>query len=408
MISSHEHSGTEEYAFLSGLVALLRPESVLEIGTASGDGTLAFASAMNGGRIVTVDIEDQRGQELLDYSGPADIRFIEGDSAEIVRALADKGDSFDLAFIDGGHHFDQVKADWEAVREICSTVLFHDALQFSGVSRVIEEIRHSADWDVSVLDYPPVRSVDSQGKTYRSNRVPGIAIATRKKESIAPDLKGLPGSPAADRKTVLSRWEKSFEKFLAADTPEDLGRHDLEMILHLLRDIKPEFICHIGHVGTAASFLFHEYARKHQIPALFMDLGGFYEAKRARLPESLAGILEVSKFKENDLKQIWEGKNSGLLWIDPWDGQEFYNHNLPSLLANMPAPTTAAIRNFSPDHGQPKSINGPDRSICTNPNAHRFCSWLDSSRTVEARLARPELVFDDYLNAGHWIYLRRI
>jgi predicted O-methyltransferase YrrM len=45
----HEQSGNEEYVFISSLVTLLRPQRILEVGTALGFAALAMAQAMQGG-----------------------------------------------------------------------------------------------------------------------------------------------------------------------------------------------------------------------------------------------------------------------------------------------------------------------------------------------------------------------
>jgi len=56
-----ETSGIEEFAFLKGLIKLLRPARILEIGTSIGLGTLNFASEMSPKtKIWTIDIEDKR------------------------------------------------------------------------------------------------------------------------------------------------------------------------------------------------------------------------------------------------------------------------------------------------------------------------------------------------------------
>lgn len=406
-----EMSGQEEYKFLQGLIGLLRPERILEIGTSIGAGTLALAKAMSSGTVVTIDIQDLRSDTLLTYNGPVQIEFIKRNSAHALAELAKKGERFDLIFIDGGHHYLQVKADWDSAQKLSDTVIFHDVLQFQGVYRVVRQIRRMAEWDICVLDYPGITLTACNLLPYQSNRTPGLAIACRRKTPWVTDLSGLPGKPSAESKRAFNRWKETINVALSADSPQDLGKNDLEIIFHLLWSLKPEYICHTGHIGTAASFLFQAYADNKGIPFIGIDCVGFYQKKINRLPEELSGYLKCKIFTDGALMQFWKRQEflRGLLWVDPWDAKPFYDDILPRMLSQMPVQTITAIRNFSPYTGLPAALGIDEEAECVNPNAHGFCSWLSDSgildRNLEVMLAKPELVFGDYLNAGHWIYI---
>ncbi len=404
---NHECSGNEEYDFISGLVSLIRPSRVLEVGTAQGKGSLSLARAMTEGLLITVDIVDQRGHELLDYDGLVNIRFIIGNSDLIMEDYSRQGERFDLIFIDGGHHYHQVSADWRAAKRISDTLIFHDVLQFKGVARVIDLIRRDPLWDVAVLDYPGITLVDQQGEYYSSNRRPGMAIATRKKPVREPDLIGLFGRPSPTSRRATASWRKFFPLWTSASNPIDLGTADLEMLLHLLWERRPEMICQAGHVGTAATFLFQEYARRKRIPFLAWDVSGtFFTTKIASIPSELYDPLTtIQPIGPKGLRQVLEAMRlpASLLWIDAWEPQAFFRNTVPQLLEALNPQSLICLRSFSPHDGWPGVPVLADAQ-CSNPNTAVLCEYLRNNRFV-CRLARPELVFDDYVNAGHWVYV---
>jgi caffeoyl-CoA O-methyltransferase len=94
--------GTLEGRFLSFLVAMLRPQLVLEIGTFTGYSALSMAESLPpGGRIITCDISEEhvaiarRHIEASPYGDRIEIKV--GPALDTVRGL---DGPFDLAFID--------------------------------------------------------------------------------------------------------------------------------------------------------------------------------------------------------------------------------------------------------------------------------------------------------------------
>ena len=94
--------GTLEGRFLTALVAMLRPQLVLEIGTFTGYSALSMAEALpSGGRIVTCDISYEhiaiarRHIDRTPYADRIDIRV--GDARDTLETL---DGPFDLVFID--------------------------------------------------------------------------------------------------------------------------------------------------------------------------------------------------------------------------------------------------------------------------------------------------------------------
>ena len=94
--------GTLEGRFLKALVAMLRPEKVLEIGTFTGYSALSMAEALPpNGRIITCDISEEHvaiARKHIDASPYADrIEIRVGPAIETVATL---DGPFDLVFID--------------------------------------------------------------------------------------------------------------------------------------------------------------------------------------------------------------------------------------------------------------------------------------------------------------------
>lgn len=151
----------EEYHFLYGLVLLLQPKSILEIGTSTGVGTIVLASAAcafgRQAKVTTIDIQlDPRRkfnfsrfpelagmvETVLEPSGTALARF------------AQDGRRFDLVFIDGGHAYEQVRDDWLASQPLTDFWLLHDTVQEPGCKRLVQEIQKEGRYSVVTFTYP--------------------------------------------------------------------------------------------------------------------------------------------------------------------------------------------------------------------------------------------------------------
>jgi len=97
--------GPVEGAFLRLLVALHRPQTILEIGTYSGYSALAMASALPpGGQLITCDIDPVATAVATRYfaeAGLADrITLRLAPALDTIRQLAAEGRRLDLVFID--------------------------------------------------------------------------------------------------------------------------------------------------------------------------------------------------------------------------------------------------------------------------------------------------------------------
>lgn len=131
----------EEKLFLHSLVLLLRPKTVLEIGTSAGHATLWLAAAVHrvGGKMVSVDNWSMRHggraggpkavrNRLAAFKLNSTVKVVARDSAAYMRDRPT--DSFDLVWIDGDHSFEKAKEDIvEGMRVARSLVVVHDTYQ---------------------------------------------------------------------------------------------------------------------------------------------------------------------------------------------------------------------------------------------------------------------------------------
>ncbi len=145
------HQYESEFAQLLDLYRERKPRQVLEIGTFHG-GTLYhwLQNAEKGAWIVTVDsyATGVDNRSLYDEWIPADVGLlvVDGNSHDpnTVKAI-DALSPFEWVFIDAGHHYDEVKADWEIYGPMCKGVTcFHDILH-PPVARLWSEIKAERD-----------------------------------------------------------------------------------------------------------------------------------------------------------------------------------------------------------------------------------------------------------------------
>ena len=82
-----------------------------------------------------VKSRDMVGDTFKDFEGIHKLTGKEVDIKTIIDII-----EFDLAFVDGDHHYKNVKADFELVKK-CGRVLFHDIIpEFQDINKFVKEI----------------------------------------------------------------------------------------------------------------------------------------------------------------------------------------------------------------------------------------------------------------------------
>ncbi|MEM9302232.1 MAG: class I SAM-dependent methyltransferase [Pseudomonadota bacterium] len=176
-LDSGEGSTHQDYLFLYGLVALLQPRRILEIGTNTGVSSIVMTLAARevGIRceIDTIDPDEVRTAtartQFVAHGVSDQIRVHSGPSGRILPTLA--GNRYDLAFVDGDHTYEGCRDDLAAVRAMTDWIVVHDTQHMPGVRRAVEEF--SAAQSI-LIDCP-------RGQQYTHSQVvwqsaPGMAL----------------------------------------------------------------------------------------------------------------------------------------------------------------------------------------------------------------------------------------
>ena len=102
---------------LSLLATSIHASSVLEVGTLAGYSTIALARGIGpGGRVVTLEYEQAHAdvaRASLDRAGVADrVEILVGAALDTLPRLAERGDSFDMFFIDADKENNPAYVEW--------------------------------------------------------------------------------------------------------------------------------------------------------------------------------------------------------------------------------------------------------------------------------------------------------
>lgn len=172
-----EGSLLEEYLVWYGLAALLKPRSILEVGTSNGVAALMLlwgASLFDSSaRLVTIDNAELHAMRANFARFPRlgeRITFLKGDSLDVLRRLAQEGARFGLILFDGSHEYEYVRSEWAVAQQMSDVWLIHDTQQFPGPARVVEEIVRAGAHEVCSLRYPmghQVHDIAADGRLYR-------------------------------------------------------------------------------------------------------------------------------------------------------------------------------------------------------------------------------------------------
>ena len=142
------------YQFLYGLVTMLQPKRIIEIGMNTGVSTIVMAQALRDlnasaeHNIITIDPDRNTAHkafEQLDQFGLK--KYVESyllPSREGIPKALHKFGPFQLAFIDGDHSYAGVKLDYEILKGVVPYLVLHD-LNSPGVAQFLLEICDSKD-----------------------------------------------------------------------------------------------------------------------------------------------------------------------------------------------------------------------------------------------------------------------
>jgi hypothetical protein len=114
-----------EMAYLRDLVRRTSATTILEIGFNAGLSSQALLSAAEGVRVVSFDLGEhsyvRRAKEYIDRRFPGRHELVFGDSRTTLPRYAARGGRpvFDLAFVDGSHELEVVRADLRNARALC-------------------------------------------------------------------------------------------------------------------------------------------------------------------------------------------------------------------------------------------------------------------------------------------------
>ena len=158
-------------------VKRIKPSTIVEIGTCRGDNAermirvaLWYGNAEYYGFDLFEELNDETfGKEASRWPAGLEnvtarltgikqrgrtprVHLYKGDTTKTLAAEVEKIGKADLIFIDGGHSYETVRADWENSLKLChpGTVVFFDDYPNWGVGRLVDEIDR-ANWDVEII-----------------------------------------------------------------------------------------------------------------------------------------------------------------------------------------------------------------------------------------------------------------
>jgi predicted O-methyltransferase YrrM len=156
----HEVAGISVVAqrALGDLVRELKPNVVLEIGMANGVSSRVILSALNGGKLISIDPYQVTAYRSNGLNAIAEFssnhRFIELPDFQALPQLLAEGTKVDLAYVDGNHTFDYTLLDFFYIDKMLSpggVVGFNDC-HMAAVNKVLNFVtKHRKYVEVPIL-----------------------------------------------------------------------------------------------------------------------------------------------------------------------------------------------------------------------------------------------------------------
>jgi predicted O-methyltransferase YrrM len=145
-------SGHLQGRFLSMISALVKPKSILEIGTYTGYSALCLAEGLaEGGKLITIDVnpelEDLVNHFVKEAGFENKIQMIIGDAYQIIRTLPQ---TFDLVFIDADKASYSKYFDLVIEKVPSGGIILADNVLWSG--KVVDEKSLAKDKDTQLID----------------------------------------------------------------------------------------------------------------------------------------------------------------------------------------------------------------------------------------------------------------
>jgi len=134
----HLPEAKQEYMLQWSLVKGLKPDTILEIGSANGVSTVMFSMLCS--KLTTLSY--QYYEHFDDMTRDLEFERIEGDSLKILPVMIEEGRRFDLIFIDGNHKYECAKADFNNCLKLTSKfILMHDTSKLAGPKTLMDELK---------------------------------------------------------------------------------------------------------------------------------------------------------------------------------------------------------------------------------------------------------------------------
>jgi predicted O-methyltransferase YrrM len=144
-LTRHEWSAEDEVGtLLAALIKCHKATNVLELGTLEGYTTKYLLDAVNenGGKLITVDIEDKLNEGIKAELNAKGHQFIKGSSLDVCKGL--NRNSFDLIYIDTVHEWHHALPEFKILQHLIKQggmLVYHDTIKFTDMKRLANYVK---------------------------------------------------------------------------------------------------------------------------------------------------------------------------------------------------------------------------------------------------------------------------